>query len=610
MRYAVILLALSAVSGCRHAFPVPYSVAQLRADTDEYGGEALVHYLQQDNADPAVCDVRGDPVLTTQDETLTEPFVYSLEKNELELPIWKDCAKKLVVSMDKAPRELLLGRLSRAVLWLLDQDDPAGRLQTIQDVLIRRPRDDSPALSLLLERLLLRRRDDFDVDVARTYESMITTLELGRGQLNGKPVTQQVIDETHDERLIFRMSKRLPDPELRESARVRLVRLRIARSPWDEVRARAADVEVAVLTAGRWAQITNGLTLQKPQPPLELPVELLVKQNPEAQYGKLVVKDGPNPRSHPGLALRGVVTFDVGWSRPLNICAPPEELDVEPCIEARDLELDRPEVSLDEDGVLWLAEALPMYRVVDLARRNDGLTIALRLAGQPVTTLKLPVEFDETPSLRFVGAPGEPGPALTVTAELLPTSVLFDAKTADGVRKVVVWPRTARNDFEVASVGGDGVDGIPGARGAKGASGIAGGGAICPSMAGRSGSPGDRGGPGGDGTDAGDGGDGGPVTAILRCTEPRECATNLELLRVLIHSRGGAAGNGGAAGPGGFGGNGGAGGAGASCNMNGAMLFLEGGFVGARGADGAEGKAGRDGEPGKDGTVVVKPASN
>ena len=72
MRYAVILLALSAASGFRHAFPVPYSVAQLRADGDEYCGEALVHYLQQDNADPAVCDVRGEAVLPHLDEMLND----------------------------------------------------------------------------------------------------------------------------------------------------------------------------------------------------------------------------------------------------------------------------------------------------------------------------------------------------------------------------------------------------------------------------------------------------------------------------------------------------------------------------------------------------------
>lgn len=609
MRYAVILLALAA-SGCRHAFPLPYSASQLRADSaEEWSGQALVHYLGQDNADPAVCDVRSE-MLTRLDETLVDPFVASLEDNELELTTWKDCASRMVKSMDVEPRELLLARLARAVWWLLGEDDGAGRLQTIQDVLIKRPREDSPALAALLERMLTRRKKEFDVDMGRTFESMVTTLELGRGQLNGKPVTTEVIDETQDERLIFRMSKRLPSLELREAARVRLVRLRIARSPWDEVRNHAAEVERAVLTTGRWAQATSGLTLLNPQPPLELPVEMVLKQNPDAQYGKIVVKGSNNARTHPGLKLRGVLTFDVGWSRPLNICAPPEELEVDPCIEARDLELNLLEVSLDEDGAVWMATALPMSRVVDLARANEGLAMSVRLAGQPVTILKLPLEFEDPPSLRFTGPPGEPGPALTVKADVLANAVIFLATTANGLRKQVVWPRTARNDFEVSSAGGDGVNGTDGARGAKGAPGVAGGAATCPSMAGRSGSPGDRGGPGGDGTDGGDGGDGGPVTALVRCADGVDCAAGLELIRVLVRSRGGAAGEGGAAGPGGFGGNGGAGGAGASCMVNGAMLSLENGFNGARGADGIEGKPGKDGEPGKDGTVVVKLAGN
>ncbi|MGV3622567.1 MAG: hypothetical protein ACO1OB_17240 [Archangium sp.] len=609
MRFAVILLALAA-SGCRHAFPLPYSASQLRVDAaEEWSGEALVHYLKQDDADPAVCDVRTE-VLPRQDETLVDPFVASLEDNELELPTWKECASRFVKTMEAEPRELFLERLAHAVWWLLNQDDPAGRLQTIQDVLIKRPREDSPALALLLERLLTRKNEKFELDVSRTFESMLTTLELGRGQLNGKPVTLDVIDETQDERLIFRMSKRLPSLELREAARVRLVRLRIARSPWDEVKNRAAEVERSVLTTGRWPQSTAGMTLQQTtQVPLELPVELVVQQNPQAQYGKIVVK-GTNARTHPNLKLRGVVTFDVGWSRPLNVCAPPDELEVDPCIEARDLELNLLEVSLDEDGAIWMATALPMSRVVDLARANEGLVMSLRLAGQLVTTLRIPIEFADPPSLRFTGAPGEPGPALNVKAEVLSNAVIFLATAANGVSKYAVWPRTARNDFEVASAGGDGVNGIPGARGAKGAAGVAGGAATCPSMAGRSGSPGDRGGPGGDGTDGGNGGDGGPVTVEVRCAEDVDCAAGLELIRVLVHSRAGAAGEGGAAGPGGFGGNGGAGGAGASCIVNGAMLSLENGFNGARGADGLPGKEGKDGEPGQEGTVVVKPAAN
>lgn len=607
MRYAVFLLALVAASGCRHVFPVPYTVEQLRADAPQFSGEALVHYLAQPHADPGVCDVRVDPVLPKQDETLVEPLVEALEHVDVEPTIWKECALMLMPGLAPENRERMLGRLGRGVLWLFDEDDSTGRLVAIHDVLIRRPREDSEALGGLLERLRNRPRHDLDADEARLLDSFIITLELGRGQLNGQPVTQAVIEALQEDRLLLRMSKRLPDPELRGAARRQVVRLRIARSAWDEVRARADEVERNVLAAGRWAQVTSGLTLTAPQPPLELPFEVLLQQDVDAQTGRLVVPGARLSNVLPSLRLRGVVTFDVGWSRPLNICAPPVELEVDPCIEARDLELGVPDVRLDEDGVLRFSDSLPMSRVIELARRDEGLVMPLRLAGQPVTTLKVPLQLDEPPSLRFVGPPGQQGPALKVTAELLPSSVLFDAVTPAGVHKQVVWPRSARGDFEVASVGGDGVPGTPGARGEPGAAGANGGAAMCPTMPGRSGEPGGQGGPGGDGTDGGDGGDGGPVSVEVQCdaTTP-DCNTALELVSVLVRSRGGEAGEGGAAGRGGIGGPGGTGGAGASCTVNGTLQFLNSGFNGARGTEGPPGKAGAPGEAGMEGTVEVK----
>lgn len=607
MRWVVVTILLLASTACRHVFPAAYSVEQLRTDTPTYAGEALVHYLAQRRADPGVCDLQRENVLSVQDERLIEPFVAALERGEVELSDWKDCARLLVRTMTQPHREHLLARLARAVTWLLPEDDASGRLAMVHDALIKRPREASPALTALLYRLRERRRDDLDLDAARILGSLVTTLELGDGQLDGRPVTPDVIDDTHDEALLYRMSRRLPDAALRELSRTRVVRLRIARSPWEEVREQAAEVEQRVLTAGRWAQATSGLTLQQTPAPRELPFEVLVQQDVPKQQGRLVVAGATRGGTLPELRLRGVVSFDVGWSRPLDICAPPDELDVSPCIEARDLEVAVPEVSLDEDGVLVLAPSMSMERVVELARRDEGLVLPLRLAGQPAATLTVPLAFDEPPSMLFVGPPGTAGPALRVTAEVLPSSVIFDATSIDGVRGRVVWPRTATRDFVVASVGGAGVNGVAGERGVEGAAGVAGGGAICPTMPGRSGTMGDQGGPGGDGTDGGDGGDGGPVTVSVRCDDTvLDCAAARELLGVLVQSRGGAAGVGGAAGPGGRGGPGGAGGAGASCSVNGTLQFLANGFNGARGPNGPDGKAGADGKPGDEGTVKVE----
>jgi hypothetical protein len=56
-RHAVrwLSVAFAAAAGCAPALRYPYSATQLARDSSERGPEALVHYLGQKHADPAVC---------------------------------------------------------------------------------------------------------------------------------------------------------------------------------------------------------------------------------------------------------------------------------------------------------------------------------------------------------------------------------------------------------------------------------------------------------------------------------------------------------------------------------------------------------------------------
>ena len=75
---ALLPLLFLAAAGCHHRFPLPYTSEQLVKDSKNWPGEALVHYLTQQNADLAVCTLAAPNTLRRTDEELVEPFVASL----------------------------------------------------------------------------------------------------------------------------------------------------------------------------------------------------------------------------------------------------------------------------------------------------------------------------------------------------------------------------------------------------------------------------------------------------------------------------------------------------------------------------------------------------
>ncbi|MBL8915849.1 MAG: hypothetical protein JNM17_34440 [Archangium sp.] len=615
-RWTVFALVV-ALAGCKHHFPLPYSLEQLGEDSFHWPGEALVHYLSQENADVGVC--HSGP-LQRLDEELADPFVEALREKTLKPERWSACGKLLVPAITPALREFLLGRLAKVVLALLDEtkQDTAEQLLAANDVLQARPREPSASLDALLNRFDQLDRSKLQPSLPPVFDALLTTLELDHGELGGKPVTAEDIAVAQDDLLLMRMTQRLPNEALRETAKRRLVRLRIERSDWPEVRARADEVERALMTTGRWAQSVKKLELERPELPMPLPVQLVVHQQLTRQVAQLwaggfsaatpSARDGAQREEVvPTLDLRPQLRFPVKFSRPLMLCSAPEAMRVDPCVDVRELEFSGL-VSIDDEGVGRLPEQLPMKQVFELARSAEGMVVAVRMNGKLVTSLTVPLRFMPPSSSYFSGDTGGPGPAVNIVAQSAGDFLLFEGVSETSERRYVVYPRDTTVGFEFGSRGGDGYRGNDGTDGRDGTNGVNGMNASCPNFPATVGGAGGNGTNGGNGTDGGDGGNGGPVSAELRCAGP--CPPeDVALVRRIVVSRGGSGGRGGTGGRAGDGGRGGRGGSGTTCtNSTGgtASTTLNAAQDGFRGSDGSRGLDGNDGRDGHDGHVTFR----
>lgn len=593
MRRLSVLLLLSLV-GCKHVFPVPYSVSALTEDSSRWPGDALVHYLAQPGADPTVCEPsRG--ALVRFDEELSDPYVAALEEDRLPADLWSACGRTLLEAFSPTLRERLFGKLSRVVITLLDEEKAAARLIAVNEVLEVRAREPSASLDGLLERLLGFDRAKLPPTLPPVLDALVTTLELDHGRLGGKPLTATDIEAVQDDGLLLRIAARVPDESLRLAARRRLVRLRIERSDWPEVKARAAEVEAQVMSYGRWAQPVAKLKLQRPGLPLALPFQGVVQQNVGEQLATLRASGQEHLEMAPVVDLRPLLQFDVGFSRPLSLCAPAVALRVEPCVDVAEVEF-QGAGQVDARGVLRLPDQFSMEQAFEVARSGEGLSLVVRLRGQLVTSLVIPLRFETPSSWYFEGSEGQRGPAVNVVAISTADALLLAGVTETGDRRFVVLPRGA-TAFEFGSRGGQGARGVDGQRGTTGQRGYDGTAAVCPSTPASNGGRGGQGGYGGDGGDGGPGGDGGAVNVELRCS--LDCERDREWLRSVVRSRGGSGGAGGSMGSGGRGGDGGRGGSGTTCGTT----TLSSGTDGSRGDDGANGSSGRWGPDGRDGDV-------
>ena len=601
MKSTFALLALVFVTGCHHRFPLPYTGEQLSRDSSNWPGEALVHYLGQANADVSVCDLSS---MQRNDDELVDPFVAALEESKLEPARWQQCATQLVPALPPKQREYGYGRLARMIIALLDVGQAAPRLIAAHEVLATRPREPSPALDALLGRLLEWPRERLAPALPPVFDALVATLELDHGQLAGKTLTEADITNTVDEAMLTRMAARLPSEDLKSAARHRLIKLRIDGSEFTEVKQRAAEVEAAVFSTGRWVQPAGALRLQRPELPLALPFEAMVRQDVERQLVFLEAPGRGAEKLVPVLDLKPSLRFSVGFSHPLSVCSPPASLCVDPCIDARDLEVANPLVKLDGEGLLRLPAQLPMSDAMELARADEGLVLPVRLVGHLVTSMQVPLRFEVPGSIIYEASEGQTGPAVNVVVQPVASALLFSTVSEHGTRRDAILPRGVPSSFEVLSLGGRGFSGEDGRTGSEGSRGYNGRAAICPSTPAEAGGQGGEGRRGGDGGPGGRGGDGGFVNVTLRCGAA--CPAEEQLVRTIAHSAGGAGGSGGDGGHGGRGGEGGDGGSGTSCTVNGQTENLPSGSSGSRGDDGPRGRTGPSGSDGRDGPVQVR----
>ncbi len=604
MRLLVPLLFLTATA-CHHRFPLPYTSEQLVRDSANWPGEGLVHYLKQPNADVTVCTLAAPNIFRRTDDQLVDPFVAALEENKLGPERWQSCATRLVPALPPASRELVYGRLARVILRLLEGEQSMPRLIAANEVLATRPQEPSQALEELLRSLRQWPRQKLPPALPPVFDTLLATLELDHGQLAGAQLTVADINNTQDQALLMRMAARLPDVALRTAARRNLIKLRIGNSQTAEVRARAAEVEAAVMETGRWAQPVARLQLARPGLPLALPFTALVRQDVERQVVTLLIPGERVAQLLPVVDLKPSLAFSVvGWGRTLALCQAPSALWVEPCIDAREVEVANPIVSFDAEGVVRLPERLSMTQAMELARGDQGLVLPVRLGGKLVTSLQVPLRFEVPGAIRFESGVGEHGPAVNVAVQPVASALLFSAVSETGLRRMAVLPRGVSSSFEVTSHGGRGATGRTGASGYDGTTGHNGMSASCPSIQGQSGGQGGEGGRGGEGGPGGHGGDGGFVSVVVQCGG--SCPADEAFVRRLIFSRAGEGGEGGAGGRGGRGGNGGSGGSGTSCSVNGHSTYVSGGSSGSRGPDGPQGPNGPDGSEGRAGPVRVQ----
>ncbi|MFT3712152.1 MAG: hypothetical protein QM817_31295 [Archangium sp.] len=600
LRLSLALVAVFTFAGCKHQFPLPYTLEQLNEDSARWPGDALVHYLTQDNADVAVC---GSGPLQRLDEQLAEPFVEALREDTLAPQRWGACGKLLVPAIPPATREFLLGRLAKVVLALLEDPKGAERLIAVNEVLDARPREPSASLDVLMKRM-----NEVNPASPPVFYALMTTLELDHGQYGGQPLTTELINTAQDDLVLTRMASRVPSASLREDAKRRLVRLRIERSDWPEVKARADEVEKALMATGRWAQPVKSLALERPELPMPLPFNVKIRQNTYKQVAALVAPGPEHDEVMPAFDLKPHLRFAVKYSKPLALCEAAEAMRVEPCIDAREVEF-AGAMRVDGEGVARLPDSMPMQQVFELARSGEGLLVAVRLSGKLVTSLSVPVQFLEPSASYFSGSTGQVGPAVNVMATSAGDYLLLEGVSQSAERRFVVVPKMTSRAFEFGSRGGDGQNGTDGYRGSDGSRGVSGSSATCPSSPATSGGSGGNGSSGGNGTDGGPAGDGGPVQVELRCPGP--CPQqDTELVRRIIVSRGGTGGRGGDGGRGGRGGDGGRGGSGTTCTTgsgtSAVTTTLPSASDGYRGNDGSNGWDGSNGRNGNDGPVTYR----
>ncbi len=614
----LVAVAILFVCGCGSAPPTPLTAAEM---AKEGSGDALVRYLRQPGATASVCDRKGQgPRFRASSTDDFEDLAGALLGGDVRPELWQRCVMLMLQSADAAESASLLDAMASAYRELLErsaiEDDRAeqAKLAALHRAFLLRPRGTAPHPDDVEGDLAALRgalaRGALGPVASRHGTDLLLTIDLDRGIWRGAPLTSAALDALEakkDEELLRRVAMRVPDATLRQEARRRIVRLHIAASPSREVRDHAAEVEARVLATGQ-----NAFDVTK-EPPTSAWLDdgrvrvrgVLVRQDVWKQTATLLAYEGDRPGASviPSLALRGALFARVdGLADPVTVCAPPDALDVTPCLAPSEVRSTVPIVYVDAAGLLHFVERVTSRDAMKLVYNTPNLPLPIEIGGRKLLTIEWPIVFERPQPLVFSGPGSGPGPDLRVTIEKRYSPRLLFEITAPHGQFVGVVEADDLESFLIASRGGAGTPGSRGSDGASGSAGMAGTPASCPGSPGGSGGSGGRGGDGTNGGPGGPGGPGGDVVVRVACATGA-CGSVVAAAGKMIRSEGGPGGPGGEGGRGGTGGPGGTGGSSASCtDSQGHMTFVSGGspgMQGASGSPGARGSNGADGAPGR-----------
>ncbi len=603
-------------TSCAEHFPLPMTAAAL---SHYNSAAALSVYLSQPDASATVCDLtaRG-PHFKALDQEVAGELVHSLVSGNVAPRLWLDCAQAFLRSAPAGAAALLIDEGGHGYRDLIRdsqiEKSPAvqARLEALAQFYIERESRVSGHPEVL-EPLFAELRKAIGEHAlgqvaSRLGEDLIATVDVENGLWIGRRIDRGTIDTLYksgNEPLLHRFADRLPSRELRDEARRRVIRLRIAKSPYPELRQQRSAVEAAVMHDGVFAISLGAHPAERASIDSgRLPMRgVLVRQDVFKHTATLLgyAGDRPGVSVLPDIRLRGALAVEVrGFSKPITLCAEKKSLDVSPCIRSSDIKLENPVAYLAEGDSFHFVEHITMRDAVGLATMHDRFVLPVSIGGRRLYQFEWALSYERPQDLLF-GAPslGADGPHLTVRVDHRdPARYIFSVlRLGEAPIDAVVESADAAT-FRIASRGATGTMGYTGQAGSRGSDGLAGAAARCPSSTGERGGAGGPGGAGSPGGPGGRGGSGGDITLQLTCPQSG-CTETLALLRTTIQSSAGEGGAGGRGGPGGTGGRGGSGGGGASCSDRSGNSFSL--SSGSQGADGSDGTQGADGPPGSAG---------
>jgi hypothetical protein len=563
-----------------------------------HSGAAVVAYLGQPDASPAVCDLRArGPHVAAFTEDVRGALVGGLVDGKVAPAVWSRCVQVAFEWMPIDDASSLVDASLNAYVKLLDsgslRSNPAvaERAATLQRLYLDRRAglEGHPAVvtSVLAKLRELLAKKDLS-PIARSFAlEVVATADIAHGTWQGKTVDVAMMDAlaaAGNEMTLSRFAQRLPQAELRREAGRRIVRIHIALSPFAEVRDHAEAVEDAVMRTGHNRVMLTDHALVRAWFDATATVRgVLVRQNVWQQSATLLGFDAGRSTLSvlPELSFRGSLWAEVnGVSRPITLCPDRRAFDPTPCIDVADVSLGNAFAYLDESGTFHLRDNVAEKELVAWASR-DSFALPISLAGKAAVSLQWGLVFERPEPLEFVGrSAGARGPDVNVRVDHPNANrYVFEA---NGFIAIVQQADLAA--YHVGSIGGRGASGVSGRAGTNGSSG-----SQC--------SDGGQGGDGTDGGNGGNGGDGGNVRATIACAAGN---CDVELLRQVMFSVGGDGGAGGSGGAGGFGGSGGSSKSQQThTDSNGNTVVDDPGC--AAGSTGPQGQRGRDGAPGAPG---------